>query len=56
MKKISAIIVVSAIAAVLAFGCQKKEEAPKPAEHSMMTSTVTSTATSTMPMAMPEKK
>lgn len=52
MKKITAIIAVSAVAAVLAItGCQK-QEAPKPAEHSAMTST----ATTTMPMAAPEKK
>ena len=52
MKKITAIIAVSAVAAVLAFtGCQKRE-APKPVEHSAITSTVTTT----MPMAAPERK
>lgn len=56
MKKITAIIAVSAVAAVLAFtGCQK-QEAPKPVEHSAMTSTVTSTVTTTVSMGAPEKK
>ncbi len=52
VKKIIAIIASLAVAAVFAFaGCQK-QEAPKPAEQSA----VTSTMTSTMPMAAPEKK
>ena len=52
MKKTTAIIAALVVVAVFAFaGCQK-QEAPKPAEQSAVTSTVTST----MPMATPEKK
>jgi hypothetical protein len=52
MKKITVIIAALAVVAAISFaGCQK-QEAPKPAVQSTMTSTMTTTA----PAAMPEKK
>ncbi len=57
MKKITAIIAALAAISVFAFaGCQKQQQAPKPAEQSSMTSTMTSTMTATAPAATPEKK
>lgn len=59
MKKISAIIAVLVLAVAFT-GC-KKQEAPKPAVESAVTSTATTTAapasamTMTMPMAAPAK-
>jgi len=54
MKKIFAIITIAMVAAVFAFaGCQKQQEAPKPAVQSA--TTMTSTMTTTAPAA-PEHK
>jgi len=55
VKKIYAIIAVLAVAAVFAFaGCQK-QEAPKPAEQSAVTSTMTTTEAPAAPAETPAK-